>query len=663
MAYNDIILVDGIIDEILSSKAMKKNTNTIGEAFELFSISELLKSYDLTEEQIKDGIVDGGDDGGIDGVYIFVNGNYLSTVSNYNWPKQNGILEIYIITCKHHSTYEIKPLESIDSSLSELLNFSIAEDALNRKYNTKIISKRRLIIAAYRKLASQNIEPIINLCYISRGDSETIPDNIKRTGDKLVSTCSSLFQHAKVIMTFWGSKEIISQFRIKRNSPIEIKFQRYLQYGSNFVVLVDLKDYYNSIVDNGGRLKRYLFDANVRDYLGENRTNADITKTLESNTAPDFWLLNNGITVLTSNATPFDNVLTIEDMQIVNGLQTTVTIYNYFANRNHDVDNIDDHNKNILIKVIKSNDSVISNQIVKATNNQSTMPLYALHANSKIQRDIEDILLRFGFGYERRPNYYANLGYPESKIIAPLYIAGGYISLILKLPHKASTIKAKFLNNQIAHDRVFSDRVDINLWPIIATILKQTDLIAEQYRTTVKLSTEKYLKTVRYVVSLVSLARLFGKLSFGTTDLIKLDVSLYTETLVRETVENLISFINASNAKDIFNVRKKGYINRYLKKASEQFTFPDYDSISNRPDIYATMNVSSKNNSSSEIDKAFESDESFLELILNELPEQPWAYGFHKDVAAKLQCSNSKVYKAICELIKRGVYEQDQHFQ
>jgi len=520
MALNDIVLVDGIIDEIMTSKSIERNNKTISKEFELFAIAELLKTYDLAEEQIKDGIVDGGDDGGIDGIYIFVNGNYLSSVSSYNnWPKQNGTLEIYVITCKCHSTYEIKPLESMDTSLSELLNFSITENALSRQYNSTVITKRNLFIAAYKKLALQNIEPIINLYYISRGDSNEVATNIRRTGDKLISTCNVLFQQGKVSMTFWGAKELISQFRAKRNSAIEIKAQRVLQYESDFVILVSLKDYFNFIIDSNGKLKRYLFDSNVRDYLAENSTNADIEETLKNNSSPDFWLLNNGITILASNITPFDKTLTIEDVQIVNGLQTTVTLYNFLTTENCYHVNDALLNKNILIKVIKSNDIEIRNQIVRATNNQSAMPLYALHANNKIQRDIEDILLRFGFGYERRPNYYINLGYPENKTVTPLYIAGGYINLILKRPHTAIIIKTKFMNNPIAYDRVFSEKENINVWPVIAYVLKRTDSITEQYRTIVKLGTkEKRSRIMRHIVSLVSLARLFGRLSFSTND-------------------------------------------------------------------------------------------------------------------------------------------------
>lgn len=112
MGANDTLLIDGILDERISEKQIDNTPENRGRVFELFAISELLKNYDLTEEQINDGLVDGGDDGGIDGLYYFVNGNYISDKSAV-LPKTNAFLEIYVFTCKHHDTYELNPLESV----------------------------------------------------------------------------------------------------------------------------------------------------------------------------------------------------------------------------------------------------------------------------------------------------------------------------------------------------------------------------------------------------------------------------------------------------------------------------------------------------------------------------------------------------------------------
>lgn len=52
------------------------------------------------------------------------------------------------------------------------------------------------------------------------------------------------------------------------------------------------------------------------------RTNTDIMNTLEAQDEIDFWNLNNGITLLTSSATLYDDTIEAENIQIVNGLQS-----------------------------------------------------------------------------------------------------------------------------------------------------------------------------------------------------------------------------------------------------------------------------------------------------------------------------------------------------
>lgn len=46
--------------------------------FEIFSINQLLKNYDLNDDEVMNGITDGGNDGGCDGMYIFLNNDLLT---------------------------------------------------------------------------------------------------------------------------------------------------------------------------------------------------------------------------------------------------------------------------------------------------------------------------------------------------------------------------------------------------------------------------------------------------------------------------------------------------------------------------------------------------------------------------------------------------------
>jgi hypothetical protein len=88
VAKNDAILLDGFIEEKITTDLLDR-----GEAFELFSLQQILKSYDLTRDEIDFGWVDGKDDGGIDGFYTFVNGVPLRNPNDHNFPRKNVSIE------------------------------------------------------------------------------------------------------------------------------------------------------------------------------------------------------------------------------------------------------------------------------------------------------------------------------------------------------------------------------------------------------------------------------------------------------------------------------------------------------------------------------------------------------------------------------------------
>lgn len=636
MGTNDTILIDGIIDEIITTNQLNDTKENRGIVFENFAISEILKNYDLTKEQIQDGLVDGGDDGGIDGLYFFVNGNYISDIST-TLPKTNAHLDIYVITCKHHSTYELKPLESVDSSLSELFDMSIKNSELNSKYKTDILAKRELLIYLYRKLSPALEKTNIYIKYISRGISENVAENIAKKGAKIERTCINLFLSSTSIMQFIGSKELLMLYRAKRNGTISLKIKKGFQSGKDFVVLVQLSDYFNFVTDTDQKLKRYFFEENVRDYLGKNRTNTDIMHTLESSTYVDFWNLNNGITILTSSAVLYDDTLDVENIQIVNGLQTTNSIFNYFANGGTDI-----NNRSVLVKFIVSTTPSIRNDIIQATNNQSVIPLYSLHATDKIQKDIEEILHKNNIYYERKDKYYQNLGVNSNDIITPLYLASGYISLILKLPHRAVLLKSKFMNNPIQYKKVFNEHTALPVWINIAKILKHVDKITPRYAGTIKTSQEKYLKSIRPIISLVVTAKVIGKFNFGVNDLIKLDCCLITDELIEEVTVSTIQIFNDNNIRSVRNLSSRKKTDVIISQLSLHFQLTDFKTIENRKDfIYDDYQI----------------DEEFIEIVKELLPPQPWPMGIHKVVATQLGCPNAKVSRAIEMLIKDGYFQ------
>lgn len=639
MPNNDILLIDGIIDDLLITQNLPDKNENRGKVFECFAIGAYLKNYDLNDKELNNGIVDGQNDGGIDGFYIFLNGNPVLDASDYTWPKRNAELEVYIITCKHHDTYELGPLESLDSTLSEVFDLRLATADFKSNLNEQIIKKRNDLIYAYRKTAAALTKCTIHIAYISRGDSSNVAPNITAKGEKIAATCASLFTESNVEVSFCGSSDLIRKYRKKRNALVSLLTKKSFQQKSDFVALVSLRDYFDFITDEDGKLKRYYFEENVRDYLGENRTNIDIARTLENQESPDFWLLNNGITMLSSHATPYDSRIDVENVQIVNGLQTTNTIYQHYCAHPED-----QSQRLLLVKIICSTEESVRNQIIQATNNQSQIPLYSLHATDKIQKDIEDVLLANELYYERRTNYYKNQGYPEDKIFSPLYLAAGYISLVLKLPHRAASLKSKFMNKPKQYEKVFSGKADLRVWPKIAVIIRHIDSISEQHRTRLKSSAENYLKTIRPIVSVLAVGKLLSKLSFGERDLVSLDAELLTDELIEQVLIDVIDEINQDkqirSIKDI-HTRKK--MNEIICSIAQKYGLTDFVAIEKRQDF---------------ILDDYEITDDFLDIVKQELPAQPWPAGVHKTIAAQLGCSNSKVYRSIDLLIEKGYFKE-----
>jgi hypothetical protein len=178
------------------------------------------------------------------------------------------------------------------ATAQELFDLSVDAADLKGAYSSALLNARGLLVSVYEKLAITNPKLTLSFVYCSRGDSTTIGESVKARSEQIRIAAAGFFSDAIATFTFMGATELI---------------------------------------DRQGNLRRYLFDSNVRDYLGENKVNLDITASLEDESGPDFLWLNNGITILATNAviSGGKNML-MQDIQVVNGLQTTESIYRHF---------------------------------------------------------------------------------------------------------------------------------------------------------------------------------------------------------------------------------------------------------------------------------------------------------------------------------------------
>ncbi len=636
MAKNDVVLLDGIVDQRLAEGLP---SHELDEVFEYFVLEQVLKDYDLSRDEIESGWTDGRDDGGIDGFYVLINGHLLEDADDFVWPRSNASIDVWVFTCKHHSTFLQAPLDSIVATINELFDLSLTAGELRGSYSEEILNSRALFHTAYRRLSIGR--PIIrfNVIYGSRGDSSEVGESVAARARQIETTVSTLFSSCSVRFAFVGASELVELHRKSKTFSLDLPFLEHLATGKDsYVLLVRLEDYWKFVSDENGYLRRYLFDSNVRDYLGTNQVNEDIARSLADTTAPDFWWLNNGVTILATNATVPGKTIQLQDIQIVNGLQTTETIFRHFqdgATVSRD--------RALLVKIIVSSDAQARDRIIRATNNQSPVEIAALHATDKIQRDIEEILERYDWYYERRRNYYRNIGKPQIRFVTPLYMASAVVALIFKNPAKATRLKSKFMRTQNGYDAVFSEKLPIEVWPVLVAIYKQVEEgltgVSSQRR-----GGERFVSSWRALVSLLVVAKILRTFSYSVKQLLGINPAEVAQSEVAEIWE-LVAQVSAGRTSTRSLRPPQSFVHACCNEVARKYGLLGVEEIGRR-DIPAPP--------VRPLPDPRPLPTEFLAMVDSLLPTQPWKPGVHVEVASKLNCRASKVSRAIQQLIADG---------
>lgn len=641
MATNDILLIDGVIDDLLERGRFKDR----GEAFELFALGQVLKDWDLSEADIRSGWTDGRQDGGIDGFYVIVNGHCITDTEDFMWPKASADVVVQIVTCKHADKFTQATLDALIASLSEILNLSIQESDLKGAYSKELLACRARMVYAYRKLAPRLATLNVIVSYVSRGDTKIgIGVESRSRAEQIGKLISSCFNAAKTAVEFIGAGELVELYRKKPTFSLHLPFASSLSHEGTYVLLVKLKDYYQFSVDENGKLRRYLFESNVRDYMGLNRVNQDIIDSLQDPYSPNFWWLNNGVTILATAAWSVESQLHMENVQIVNGLQTTESVFRYFSESKPESRNspesLPDDERAVMIKVIVTDDATARDKIIRATNNQTGVEEISLHATDKIQRDIEEALRAAGIFYDRRKNFYLNQGISPGDTITPMYLAAGAIALIYRQPWAATSLKQKQLRRGDNYKKIFDERTSLTAWPKIAKILKSCDSVLENSRP--KRASEGFLKGNRYVLALLTLARRFGTFNYKINDLASLDIDQSFVALIVATWSDITK-------RTVETKRSRSSVERLFIDMASTYGIVDVKrmlSVGSTTFIEPSGALGHKGSTPP--------DNQFIESVYATLPPQPWKPGIHRLACATLNCGSKELAAAIDMLIDQG---------
>jgi hypothetical protein len=284
---------------------------------------------------------------------------------------------------------------------------------------------------------------------------------------------------------------------------MQLTYQENATSGNSHVALVRLRDYLQFLADEHGDLRRHIFDWNVRDYQGDVEVNKEIRHSLEELEGPEFWWLNNGITVICTRATVVGKTFALDDVQVVNGLQTSHTVFDVLRAA-------DDHpalSRAVLVRILVTDDASTRDRVIRATNRQTSVPAASLRATDDIQRDIEAFFLHHGWFYDRRKNYYRNNGKSVERIVSIPLLAQAVMAMGLSRPDNSRARPSSLLKRDDDYQKIFSRDIPLDVYLWMAQSQKAVDsfLLSETAGTTPQERTN-----LRFHLSMIAAARLHG---------------------------------------------------------------------------------------------------------------------------------------------------------
>jgi hypothetical protein len=472
-----------IFYEYLQEQRKQRDPNIpLDKYFELFSSDMVLKEYDLSDDEIQSGIVGGGLDGGIDGIFIFINGKLVTDADSFSYPKQNVIVSVNIIQSKTTESYEADVINRFNSNAVDLFNLDKPIEELTTHYNTNLLQIISNFRTVYTKLVSYF--PTIEFNYYYATFSKTIPEIdswLDSSKQKLENVIRDLFKGCCYSFTFLGARELYELAKKTRPGALTLQLVEApipTENGS-CICLVNLVDYFRLITFDYSdckniELRRGIFEANVRDYEGDVDVNKAIKGTLDTPIiGEDFWWLNNGIAAVVSKVAQTGKKLTVEDLQIVNGLQTSIEIFEHFSNLYNEGNEIKD-SRNILVRIIQCSEES-RNHIIKATNYQTKISTASLRATDPMQEKIEEYFKTCGYYYERRKNFYKNQNKPRERIISITYLAQAVTAIALGEPNNAKGRPSSLLGDDSGYKRVFNEDYPFDLYNTCIEVIKKIE--------------------------------------------------------------------------------------------------------------------------------------------------------------------------------------------
>lgn len=311
--------------------------------------------HNLDTVEAKDCITDGTGDKQIDAVYI-----------------DNQASVVYLIQGKFYSgeTINAEPLREVLSSWVQIMDLSRLQEAANEKLKVKI-----------SELANA-LEDDYEVCFELITTAELTPDARKDLAafQKVLTENETL--SASLVLVDGETLKFKYDEAVNRNRPyinheFVLEENKYMELSMGGIKAVIAAIPLRECIKIPGIKDGSLFRKNVRQSLGSNnKVNKGIAGTLKKD-AGDFFFLHNGITAISSKISREGNLLSVKELNVVNGCQSLTTIFNCSESVRNTGDGY------VMFRFYEIEDTETADRISNCTNSQSAVKARDLRSNDK----------------------------------------------------------------------------------------------------------------------------------------------------------------------------------------------------------------------------------------------------------------------------------------
>ena len=330
----------------------KENFPNDGQRFVAWYLRNI---HNLDTFETKDCITDGAGDKQIDAVYI-----------------DNQSCTIYIIQGKFYGgdTVDAEPLREVLSSWIQIQDLAHLQEGANHNLQVKISEMATALEDDYEvcfelittSVLTDSAKRDLEIFQKKLSDNETLSANLV-----VVDNETLRFKYNEALNR--NRPYINHEFNLEEGKYMELTID-----GTKAVVAaLSLKD----CVKIPGIKDGSLFRKNVRQSLGSsNKVNKGIARTIKNN-AGDFFFLHNGITAICSRMSVHNGILSVKELNVVNGCQSLSTIFSC-SELAKKADNA-----YIMFRFYEISDTERADNISTSTNSQSAVKARDLRSNDK----------------------------------------------------------------------------------------------------------------------------------------------------------------------------------------------------------------------------------------------------------------------------------------